>query len=276
MTAAWRRSVGVEPVPPHFPNINQEILAHPHPQKATYNQMFWCKSQAALNYKCLCGICCLRSCWEAGEWFEAHQDCIPLWGGVPAVDILSLSMDMMHIKWLGVDSYFIGSLLCYLIDMKMPDSPQNNLSRLWDEIKVMYAQQKASTRFSTLTLTMFRAGKHPFPCLKGKAGEIKSLIPVLVEVTRPYLVDSDFEKLMYDGLLQSFAIDQCLAESGTSPRPSVGCLEDPSPFQGKASFNTDENPIFTYFPGGRDSCKNKDFFQVMKLKSIVTQVQGVS
>ena len=160
-------------------------------------------------------------------------------------------MDMMHMKWLGVDSYFIGSVLSYLIDMKMTDTPQNNLSRLWNDIKVMYAQQKTSTRFSCLTLTMFRAGKHPFPCLKGKAGEIKSLIPILVEVTRAYLVDSDFEKLMYEGLLQSFAIDQCLAESGTSPRPSVGCLEDPSPFTSKASFKEDDSPNFTYFPGGR-------------------------
>ena len=74
---------------------------------------------------------------------------------------------------------------------------------------------------------MFRAGKKPFPALKGKAGEIKSLIPILVQVSKPYLMDNAFEKLIYKGLLQSFAIDQCLAEAGTSPR-SGGAWEQTS------------------------------------------------
>ena len=154
-----------------------------------------------------------RSCWQPAEWFESHQDCIPLWGRAPAVDILSLSMDMMHVKWLGVDSYYIGSVLSYLIDMKLPGSPQENLTRLWSEIKAGYAAHKSATRFSCMSLSMFRAGKSPFPQLKGKAAEVKNLIPVLADILSNYLVDNDFERLMHTGLMQSLAIDQCLAET---------------------------------------------------------------
>ena len=129
------------------------------------------------------------------------------------MDICTLSMDLMHVKWLGADSYFLGSILCYLVDYKLPGKPKENLALLWSEIQEGYKMLKTSTRFSCLTLSMIRAGKNPFPCLKGKAAEVKGLVPVLARVTRQYLNDTDLERLMYKGLMQSMAIDQCLTEN---------------------------------------------------------------
>ena len=174
-----------------------------------------------------------RSCWEPAEWFASHPECIPLWGEAPGVDILTLSMDIMHMKWLGTDSYYLGSLLVYLVDMKLPGSAQENITTLWQEIDVIYKQIQVPTRFSCITLGMIRAGKSPFPCLKGKASEVKWLIPVLVKVLEKYLRDTEFEKLMYRGLLQSWAIDQCLEQNIGVPRcqwvfchnPGAGVLD---------------------------------------------------
>ena len=159
-----------------------------------------------------------RSCWEPAHWFAEHPDAIALWGGVPGTDILSLQMDMMHIKWLGIDAYYIASLLVYIVDHKLPSRPQVNLHNLWLEIAEQYKKQNVPTRLSCLTLNMIRANKAPFPALKAKAAEIKCLIPVLVHVAQKYLDGNPFEKLIYKGLLQSWSIDQCLSANMSLPR----------------------------------------------------------
>ena len=121
-------------------------------------------------------------------------------------------------KWLGIDSYFLGSLLSYLIEMKLPNNAKANLSLLWSEIVVQYKELNVPTRFSCITKNMIQAGKNPFPHLRGKASEVKWLIPVLVKVVEKYLNDNAFEKLIYKGLLLSWAIDQCLNDNMSLPR----------------------------------------------------------
>ena len=127
-------------------------------------------------------------------------------------------MDLMHVKWLGIDSYFLGSLLSYLIEFKLPHQAKTNLSLLWTEIVVVYKELNIPTRYSCLTVNMIKAGKSPFPHLRGKASEVKWLIPVLVKVVKKHLMDNAFEKLIYQGLLQSWAIDECLNSNMSLPR----------------------------------------------------------
>ena len=129
---------------------------------------------------------------------------------------------MMRIKWLGIDTYYMASVLIYQVDMKLPQSPKANLAQLWPEIVDMYQELQIQTRFSCLALNMIRANQNPFPCLKGKASEVKWLLPALLRVTSKYLVDSDFERLMQQGLLQSWAIDQCLEANRSHPRSTWG------------------------------------------------------
>ena len=159
-----------------------------------------------------------RSCWEPIEWFASHTDTIALWGKIPGVDILNLSMDLMHIKYLGIDAYYLASVLVYLVDYKLQGKAQDNLNSIWDEMQLQYQQLKSPTRLSSLTLSMIRAGRSPFPNLKAKASEVKCLVPVVMHIASKYLVSSEFEKLMYQGLVQSWAIDQCLAETKLLPK----------------------------------------------------------
>ena len=127
-------------------------------------------------------------------------------------------MDMMHIKWLGVDAYYMASLLVYLVEYKLPGSASHNLSSIWQEIAEQYKVQRSPTRLSCLTMKMIKPAKAPFPVLRAKAAEVKNLVPILVQVSSKYLQDNDFERLMHQGLLRSWAIDQCLSANKDLPR----------------------------------------------------------
>ncbi len=88
----------------------------------------------------------------------------------------------MHTKYLGTDSYFLGSLLLYLVEHKMPESAAQNMQRLWREIRAAYAELGIRKWFSCITLRMVKPAQGQLPHLKGKAAEIKSLIPALLHV----------------------------------------------------------------------------------------------
>ena len=115
--------------------------------------------------------------------------------------------DMMHSKYLGSDSYFLGSLLSWLTEKK-----KIPLEHVWEDIKNGYALQRTSSRYTSLTANMFKRGKAPFPHLKGKASEIKGLMPVMLLIcSQKYLNPDDYvDKLILKSLEQSVAIDKLL------------------------------------------------------------------
>ena len=130
-----------------------------------------------------------------------------------------LQYDLMHTKHLGVDCYYLGSILTYLVQFKMGGEPSENVKELWEAIRTTYQELRSPSQFSNITLNMFKAGQAPFPCLKGKASEVKHLVPVLERVCADYLeTDIPEEKLMLRGLQQSRAIDACIHDSGRTPR----------------------------------------------------------
>ena len=164
-----------------------------------------------------------RTCWHTGEWRDEHRACMALWR---FVEIEDLHYDLMHTKHLGTDAYFLGSVLAYLIDFKMEREPAENLKQLWAAIKTAYQDLKTTNQFSNLTLTMFRAGSNPFPCLKGKASEIRHLVPAMEKVSNQFLNrQNPQEELMIRGLQLSRGIDACLLEVGRAPRQSCTCIE---------------------------------------------------
>lgn len=70
---------------------------------------------------------------------------------IPGVTLMSVSPDHMHAKNQGVDAYFLGSILWYLVYVIMEDTPEANCSVLSDEL--IRAARLSSTRmFTCLTL----------------------------------------------------------------------------------------------------------------------------
>ena len=157
----------------------------------------------------------VRQCWATGqEWLDAHPRCIALWH-VPGVDFpTTLQYDMMHSKYLGSDAYVASSILEFLVSHKLQSTPELNLQEVWTGIVATYVAQQAPSRFGSMTLSMFQAKKSPFPCLKGKASEVKHLMPALLVVCRDLLdTNVHIERVMVAALENSCAIDRCLAEN---------------------------------------------------------------
>ena len=168
------------------------------------------------------------TCWNAEAWRRDHQTCIALWH---LVDIEVLQYDLMHSKYLGVDAYYAASIMLYIVEWKLTGEATENMKTLWNAIKLAYQQLKSPSQFSVINLNMIRPGSSPFPCLRGKAAEIKHLIPALERVASQFLDKSHMtEGLMIKGLQMSRAIDGCLQEAGRAPRPdpcNEGKLSEP-------------------------------------------------
>ena len=104
----------------------------------------------------------------------------------PGVNVLSLHPDWMHVKHLGIDKVLLGSTLWVLVNWILPgDDAAAKLSVIWHDIVRIYREDNVSTRYGQLKMTMFTTGNTPK--IKGKAGEIKCLGPVLVKVFQAYM-----------------------------------------------------------------------------------------
>ena len=163
---------------------------------------------------------CPRNCWSSEAWFAAHDNPIAIFGRAN-ITINTLFYDLMHTKYLGVDSYVVGSILVFLVDHKNTNqgSAQDRLDAIWEAIKEGYHNNHSSCRFTGLTLNMIRASKGvPFAHLKGKAAEVKALVPVLHEIAQHFLDATKREEhLMIEALGQSSLIDQIILHNKHLP-----------------------------------------------------------
>jgi len=119
--------------------------------------------------------------------------------------------DVLHTKHLGVDAYFCGGVLNFLIWFWMPGTLQENLDELWHDIVDVYAQRKTGHRYTLLTLSMIQSQKSPLPKLSGRGAVIKDFLPVLSEVATKYLdLGKAAHRDMLSGLKNPRRLDQIL------------------------------------------------------------------
>lgn len=123
---------------------------------------------------------------STNEWQLEHgQNTCPLFK-LQNVTGLHVQPDLMHVKYLGYIQYFMGSvlyLLCYII---MPQDPLSNLKQIGLMVNRIQRQLDLSSKlpvsyFSKLSLFKRKTG---FPKIKGKAGQIKSLVPTMAHIWR--------------------------------------------------------------------------------------------
>ena len=104
---------------------------------------------------------------------------------LPGVSILSFYPDWMHCKSLGIDKILLGSTLWVLVHHVLPGDVENNLAQVWRDIEETYKVLNSENRYGHMRQTMFTTRSQPK--LKGKAGEVKDLGPVMVQLWQKHM-----------------------------------------------------------------------------------------
>ncbi len=93
----------------------------------------------------------------------------------------------MHVLHLGAYQYTFGSILMYLTHHVMPENPEANLAKVWAVLKRSYSEHRTSSRFGDLRISMYAGQRAHFPCLKGKAAEVRHLAKPLLAACQAFL-----------------------------------------------------------------------------------------
>ena len=99
------------------------------------------------------------------------------------VTILSLCYDWMHMKHLGVDKDFYGSVLWCMAYLFMPGTPSENVSEIHRFIQKWVKDNGEKPTVTPIVLSAFTKIRSPFaqfPKLKGTANALKHLGPPLL------------------------------------------------------------------------------------------------
>ena len=104
---------------------------------------------------------------------------------IDGVTILSFHPDWMHCKSLGIDKPLLGSSLYVLVHHVLPGTVEENLAVVWRDIEQTYDELDTENRYGHMRQTMFHAKSQPK--LKGKAGEVRDLGPVMVKIWEKHM-----------------------------------------------------------------------------------------
>lgn len=99
----------------------------------------------------------------------------------PNITAVSVQPDLMHIKYLGYQQYFFGSVLWLLCFRILPAGPKANLRRIGLFIAWYQKRNPCSAKYSMQAfqkLTIFQR-KKGCPKLKGKGSQIRHIAPAL-------------------------------------------------------------------------------------------------
>ena len=101
-----------------------------------------------------------RNVWSAEEWALQQANAIPFFGAAGII-IESLFFDQMHTKYLRVDSHVMGNILCYIAGQlgRQAGSAENRVERKWGSIEDACAPFKSACRYSSMSLSMFKASQ---------------------------------------------------------------------------------------------------------------------
>ena len=157
--------------------------------------------------------------WTNSSYALAKPDRHRLLKHLPGVGICNYIPDTMHCKNLGGDRSFLGSALRNLTHHILPGDPATNLKLIWKDIKILYASRKTRARFGVLTANMIQPARAKLPELKGKAAQIRSLGPIMVEVWKKRMDPGNAQhRDILSGLKSSAEIDKILRVHRRCPR----------------------------------------------------------
>ena len=151
--------------------------------------------------------------WDMATWklWPGRTKCPLL--NLPFTSALSVALDWMHSKYLGVDQYVYGSILALLTVQIMPNDPQANLNRIWSDIVSYYRTHNTKVRYRYLNKLTMYLRKSGTPKLRGKAGEIRYLAHPMLYIWNKHMGAESAVNLQIRALLkQSCVLEDLLSE----------------------------------------------------------------
>ena len=108
-----------------------------------------------------------------------------IYKALPGFGVNNYIPDILHTKHLGVDCYFLASVITYIIRYMMPHDEATNLKNFVREMTHQYEKMKGNHRVQYLSKTILKKADASVPCLTGVRGvQIRSLIPIVGEILR--------------------------------------------------------------------------------------------
>lgn len=110
--------------------------------------------------------------------------------GAPFLVTNCFMVDWLHCTDQGVGADFLGNCLRALIDKMPGNNMQERVAALWGHIQNFYAVNECESKYDTMTLLMIQKPNSP-PKLRGKAAEVRSLIPFGYQASMRFMNSAD-------------------------------------------------------------------------------------
>jgi hypothetical protein len=90
------------------------------------------------------------------QWCNRHPDRLYILK-MQMFSVFTICTDWMHVKYLGTDQYFFGSVLFYMVSIMMLGfgTPESNMLFIMTRIRESYADDGVQCCFKTITVRMF-------------------------------------------------------------------------------------------------------------------------
>ena len=170
--------------------------------------------------------------YSSRQWTALYEGCFKHWVfNLPGVSNLMIDPDELHVLYLGVHQYVIGSVLHLLCYKVLPGGAENNMEIVWNSICQFYRLHRSPCQYTYLSCSSFgnpeKAGED-FPRLRGKGAEAKDLLPAVHQAWLDLASSSSiFQEVkdMLDPLLEAQIVLQSHSKELILPLPAADQLE---------------------------------------------------
>lgn len=157
----------------------------------------------------------MATIWSKAAWFAwPHRSQNPLFD-LPGQSCHTVSLDYMHVKYLGHDMYVFGAVLQILCLHVLPGTDKENVRTCWEFLKTFYKEQRipCAYRYLNKTTMFLRAGR--YPKLRGKAAEIRHMCRPMSALWRRYMNSHLLVHRQIDLMLRlNIEVEQILTDAG--------------------------------------------------------------
>ena len=129
---------------------------------------------------------------ENKDLYLQHDNHISPLMSLPGISANSFAIDWLHTADQGVGADFLGNVIYLLATKHFPGNTlEERVANVFSDIKSWYQRVGCENRYNAMTVTMVRAKPGKSPKLKGKAGEIRHLIPWGEDVMTRFFAHKD-------------------------------------------------------------------------------------